>query len=173
MRLSKTVGGQLSAMSPTRDSQGARCVKRPGLLEALNMLDAGEADVLVCASLSRLARSVVDLGNMMAKAEKAGWDLIVLDFGVDTTTPSGRLVMNVMASVSQFESGIIGERAAMTHKQRKAQAKRAGQNPILDDAIRHRVAAMRAAGGTQQGIADILNAKKVPTANGAAGIAPR
>ncbi|MEZ5378244.1 MAG: recombinase family protein [Acidimicrobiales bacterium] len=140
--------------------------KRPGLTEALDMLVAGKADVLVSSHLTRLARSVVDLGGIMGRAERHGWDLIVLDVGVHTGTAAGRMMLNAMGSFSQFESEIIGQRAAMTHRQRWAKGQWSGQAPELADSVRHRVARLRADGMTLQAIADQLTVEEVPTARG-------
>lgn len=145
---------------------GRRADNRPGLGAALDQLDAGEADALVVAKLDRLARSTVDLGQIMARAERHGWTLVLLDLNVDTSTPSGELVAVVIGAIARYESRLIGERTAMTHRQRKARGLRAGQAPILDDEVRHRVAEMRTEGKSFRAIADELNAGDVPTARG-------
>ena len=144
----------------------SKATRRPGLDRALALLADGTADVLVVAKQDRLARRLVSLGQIMATADKQGWDLVILDRQVDTSTPAGRLMLNIMGSVAQFEAELIGERAAMTHRQRKAQGKRAGQAPILSDEVRRRVAALRAEGETLGAIAAQLNAEGIPTARG-------
>ncbi len=145
---------------------GRKLSSRPGLRAALDALDSGEADVLVCASVDRLARSVIDLGQIMRRADANGWDLVILELGVDTGTPAGRLVVNIMSSLAQFESERIAERAVMTHRQRKARGLRAGRAVELDDDVRERIVEERAEGRSLRAIADDLNFEGVHTARG-------
>ena len=144
----------------------AKSVRRPALDSALKLLAAGDADVLVVAKQDRLARTIVLLGQIMATAEREGWDLVILDRDVDTSTPAGRLMLHVLGAMAEYESAIIGERAKMTHRQRKARGLRAGQPPILLDDVRLRIASERAEGRTQTAIATDLNDQSVPTARG-------
>lgn len=144
----------------------SKATRRPGLDRALAMLADGTADVLVVAKQDRLTRSLVGLGQMMTTANRQGWDIVILDRDVDTSTPAGRLMLNIMGSIAQYESELIGERAAMTHRQRKARGLRAGQKPILPDTVRYRIADERATGRTYAAIADALNSEGVPTARG-------
>ena len=65
---------------------------------------------IACVRLDRLARSVRHLANLAAELEALGVDLIVLDQGIDTSTPAGRLLFNVLASISEFELELIQER---------------------------------------------------------------
>ena len=144
----------------------SKATRRPGLDRALEMLAAGDADVLVVAKQDRLTRSLVGLGKIMQSAEKQGWDIVILDRDVDTSKPAGRLMLNIMGAIAQYESEMIGERAEMTHRQRKARGLRAGQSPILTDEVRYRIADERAAGRTYAAIAATLNDEGVPTAKG-------
>jgi DNA invertase Pin-like site-specific DNA recombinase len=74
------------------------------------MLADGSASVLVVTKLDRLSRSVIDFAALLALAERQGWALVVLDLGLDLTTPNGKFVASVMASVAQLERDLIGER---------------------------------------------------------------
>lgn len=145
---------------------GKRADNRHGLQAALTMLDAGEAKVLVVAKLDRLARSTVDLGRLMVRAEKHGWDLVLLDLDIDTSTPAGRLILRVIGAVAEYESDLIADRARMTHRQLKAAGKRSGQKPILSDEVRNRVVDARNQGQTFGAIAAALNDEGIPTARG-------
>ena len=91
---------------------------RPALSRALSMLEAGEADALLVVKLDRLTRSVRDLGELVDRFQAGGWALLSVSEQVDTRTAGGRLVLNVLASVSQWEREAIGERtsAALAHK---------------------------------------------------------
>ena len=97
----------------------AKTLDRPGLNRALGMLKTGQADALLVVKLDRLTRSVVDLGTLVETYFAAGkWALLSVGEQIDTRSAAGRLVLNVLASVSQWEREAIGERtsAAMQHK---------------------------------------------------------
>lgn len=97
----------------------AKTLDRPGLQRALAMLRAGKAEALLVVKLDRLTRSVRDLGELVAGPFAQG-KAALLSVGeqIDTRSAAGRLVLNVLASVSQWEREAIGERtsAAMQHK---------------------------------------------------------
>ena len=99
--------------------ESAKSLDRPGLQRALAMLKAGEADALLVVKLDRLTRSVRDLGHLVEKYFAPG-KAALLSVGeqIDTRSAAGRLVLNVLASVSQWEREAIGERTAtaMQHK---------------------------------------------------------
>ncbi|MBI3722714.1 recombinase family protein [bacterium] len=94
----------------------AKTLDRPGLGRALDRLARGEADGLLVAKLDRLTRSVRDLGTLIAEHFETAALLSVAE-NIDTRSAAGRLVLNVLASVAQWEREAIGERtsAAMAH----------------------------------------------------------
>jgi DNA invertase Pin-like site-specific DNA recombinase len=97
----------------------AKTLDRPGLDRALALLKAGKADALLVVKLDRLTRSVRDLGELVERYFAPGKAaLLSVSEQIDTRTAAGRLVLNVLASVSQWEREAIGERtaAAMQHK---------------------------------------------------------
>ena len=83
---------------------------RPVLEECLRYLREG--DSLVITKLDRLARSTLHLTQIAHDLEGRGIDLKVLDQAIDTSTPTGKLLFNVLASISEFETAIRGERQA-------------------------------------------------------------
>ncbi len=92
---------------------------RPGLESALGMLTRGDADALLVVKLDRLTRSVVDLGLLVDRYFSSGrWALLSVSEQIDTRSAAGRLVLNVLASVAQWEREATGERtsAALAHK---------------------------------------------------------
>lgn len=97
----------------------AKTLERPGLQRALGMLRDGAADALLVVKLDRLTRSVRDLGELVEGYFAAGrWALLSVSEQIDTRTAGGRLVLNVLGAVSQWEREAIGERtsAALQHK---------------------------------------------------------
>jgi site-specific DNA recombinase len=97
----------------------AKTLDRPGLARALDMLRRGEADALLVVKLDRLTRSVRDLGELVERHFAPGRAaLLSVGEQIDTRSAAGRLVLNVLASVSQWEREAIGERTAtaMQHK---------------------------------------------------------
>jgi len=97
----------------------AKTIERPELQRALARLDAGDAAGLLIPKLDRLTRSVRDLGELLERwfNEKRGLQLFSVADSIDTRTAGGRLVLNVLMSVSQWEREAIAERTrdAMAH----------------------------------------------------------
>lgn len=125
-------------------------------------------DVLVVAKLDRLSRSLADFAALMDRSARECWDLVALDLGVDTTTPTGRFVANLMANVSQLERELIGQRTRDALAERKRQGTRLGGPVTMAEDVRSRIAGEHAAGETLSAIARRLTAEGVPTARGGA-----
>src|SRR5438445_1690748 len=102
----------------------------------------------------------------MDQARRQGWALIALDLGVDTTTPAGEMMANVLATFAQFERRLIGQRTKDALAVKKAQGVRLGRPPVLPKPIVSRIIKMRERGATLDAIAETLNAEGVPTAHG-------
>lgn len=107
----------------------AKTLDRPALQRALASLSADEADALVVVKLDRLTRSVRDLADLLEQYFSADHGLISLGESVDTRTAAGRLVLNVMTSVAQWEREAIGERTSNALQHMKSQGKRVGAVP--------------------------------------------
>ena len=99
-----------------------------------------EGDVLVCTRLDRLARSVADLVQIEARLTIKGASLTILDPPMDTHTPTGRLMFNVIASVAQFERDVMLARQREGIARAKADGKYKGRAPTArakaDDVLR-------------------------------------
>lgn len=96
----------------------AKTLDRTGLQTALAMLRTGKADALLVVKLDRLTRSVRDLADLIETYFASGKSaLLSVSEQIDTRSAAGRLVLNVLASVGQWEREAIGERtsAAMQH----------------------------------------------------------
>ena len=109
--------------------ESAKTLDRPGLTRALAMLAKGEADALLVAKLDRLTRSVVDLGALIDRYFAPGKAaLLSVSENIDTRSAAGRLVLNILASVSQWEREAIGERTRDAMRHMKAQGEYTGGN---------------------------------------------
>jgi len=102
----------------------AKTLERPGLQRALGMLRKGQANALLVAKLDRLTRSVKDLGTLVEEYFSSDRiTLLSVADNIDTRTAAGRLVLNVLGSVAQWERETIGERTAeaLAHKREQGQ----------------------------------------------------
>jgi DNA invertase Pin-like site-specific DNA recombinase len=88
-----------------------------------------EDDVLVVTKLDRLARSVADLCAIVEKIERKGASLRILAMNLDTATPTGRLMVNVIGSVAQFEREMMLERQREGVQRAKREGKYKGRAP--------------------------------------------
>ena len=95
----------------------AKTLRRPALQRALAALEAGRADGLLVAKLDRLTRSVRDLGELVDRYFASRWSLLSVADSIDTRSAAGRLVLNVLASVAQWEREATAERTrdALAH----------------------------------------------------------
>jgi DNA invertase Pin-like site-specific DNA recombinase len=147
-------------------ASGKTLRKRDNLGVALRALADGAADALVVAKLDRLSRSVLDFAGIMETAAAEGWSLVVIDLGVDTTTPNGELVANIMISMAQWERRIIGERTKSAQAAVKARGTKVGRKSGVADETVRLIRVMRDAGSSWQKIADALTAEGVETGQG-------
>jgi DNA invertase Pin-like site-specific DNA recombinase len=102
----------------------AKDLPRPGIQRALQVLERGDAKALVVAKLDRLSRSMIDFTGLMNRASRENWALVALDMAVDTTTPAGEAMANVLATFAQFERRLVGQRTREALAQKKAQGVR-------------------------------------------------
>ena len=144
----------------------AKDLKRPGVRTALDMLRDGGADALVVAKLDRLSRSMLDFAGIMAAAQKQGWGLIALDCAVDTTTPAGEAMANVLATFAQFGRRLISQRTKDALAAKRAQGVRLGRPRQLPQRVVTRILRERDGGMTLTAIAAGLKGDHVPTAQG-------
>ena len=101
----------------------AKSLDRPGLRSALGMLESRKADALLVVKLDRLTRSVCDLGYLVKKYFATKYSLLSLSDSIDTRTAAGRLVLNVLTSVAEWEREATAERTkeAMAHKKARGE----------------------------------------------------
>ena len=104
--------------------------KRPAF--AAMMADARKRsfDILLVYKLDRLSRSLKDLIATLDDLHSLGIDIISYDNGLDTTTPTGRLIFNVVGAVAEFEKDIIRERVKAGLENAKRKGKLLGRPPL-------------------------------------------
>ena len=110
--------------------QVSSVAERAQLNLAIESLRSG--DQVVCTKLDRLCRSVKHLGEVIDLLNAKDASLVILDMGgtsVDTSSPTGKLILNVMASVAAFEREMMLERQREGIAKAKAEGKYKGRQP--------------------------------------------
>jgi DNA invertase Pin-like site-specific DNA recombinase len=165
-----TAAGYTCLAISDEGKSGKAVSTRPGLQEALTLLNTGQAAALYVARLDRLARSVTDLLAVVDQAHRNKWRLVLLDVGVDTASDSGRLILSMLGSVAEYERRLIAARQRDVHAERRSRGEvwgvTKGNRPETPAAVRRRVATLRADGLTLRAIADTLNADGIATVRG-------
>lgn len=161
-------GWTLVAVLADEGISAKRMDNRPALHEALALVESGGATTLMASKLDRLSRSVHDFTGLVDRADKNGWLLVVLDLGVDTSTPSGDMMANVMAAFAQFERKLIGQRTSDALQAKKAQGARLGRPDRHSPETVAKIVSLRVAGEKLVAIAAALTEQRVPTSQGGA-----
>lgn len=104
--------------------------KRPGLDKALKFLKPG--DSLVVFKLDRLGRSVLHLADLLTRFNNEGIHFCSMSEGINTTTPSGKMVYYILSAVAEFHRDIIIENTLAGLEAAKASGKRLGPEYKLD-----------------------------------------
>lgn len=143
--------------------------RRTGYLELREAIETGRCSAVYSYSLSRLGRSVHELSALFDLCAGLNVPLRLVVDSVDTSTASGRLLANVLASVAQFESEVASERqnarnltkrlAGESLRTRRRYGEKEGEDP---DAVLEAFSAT----GSYGGAARLLNAKGVPSRDG-------
>jgi DNA invertase Pin-like site-specific DNA recombinase len=139
---------------------------RPALDRALARLRAGEAQALVVAKMDRLGRSVIQASDVLETARRQKWDLIVLDLGMDLTTPHGKAMAQMLAVFAELEREMISARTKAALGAARARGTRLGRPRQIDPSLLARIVAMNAAGASYRQIAAALTTDGIPTPTG-------
>ena len=147
----------------------AKSLDRPQLQAALARLHVPpkrrDVDGIVVAKLDRLSRSVVDFAGVLELARARKWAMVAIDLGVDSSTPTGELVANVMMSVAQWERRVIGERTSAAMQAAKRAGRHMGRVSVLPQSTGERLMTLRST-HTLASTAAQLNAEGRTTASG-------
>lgn len=110
-----------------REELSSVAATRPQLEAALEWVREG--DVLVVTKLDRLARSVADLVQITEALRGKGVELRILSISLDTATPTGKLMLNLLGSIAEFERELMLERQREGIAKAKAEGKYTGRQP--------------------------------------------
>src|SRR6266567_3360759 len=163
--------------------ESAKSLNRPGMERLLALVDAGEVQTVIIAKLDRLTRSVKDLCTLLERFTRRGVALVSVAESLDTGSAAGRLVLNIMTAVSQWEREAIGERTrdAMNHK--RTNGERVGNIQFgyrlgadgkhveadqAEQAVLQEIHDLRRKGHTLRGIAATLSRQALRTRRGTA-----
>ncbi|TJZ91512.1 recombinase family protein [Paracoccus gahaiensis] len=130
---------ELTAAGCTKlyQEQVSSVAKRQQLEACLDYLRDG--DTLIVTKLDRLARNVSHLGQLLAALKNKGVSLRILDLGLDTSTPTGELILNMMGAVAQFERQMMLERQREGIVKAKSEGRYKGRAPTaMRQALRAR-----------------------------------
>jgi DNA invertase Pin-like site-specific DNA recombinase len=163
--------------------ESAKSLNRPGMARLMALVDSGSVSTVIIAKLDRLTRSVADLAELLKRFERRGVSLVSVADSLDTRSAAGRLVLNIMVSVSQWEREAIGERTRDAMRHKRSSGERVGTVPFgyrvaadglhleadpVEQGIISRIRELKAAGFTTRRIADELNRQGFNTRRGTA-----
>lgn len=146
--------------------KSAENLDRPGIQQALDHIYAKRASGIIVAKLDRLTRDLLDFATLMAKANAEGWNIVLLDIGIDLQTPVGKLMAGILALFAQFERDLIIQRTTDGLAEKKAQGVRLGRKRIVDDNLLMAIVGMYQIDKNFSKVARWLNEAGTPTPNG-------
>jgi DNA invertase Pin-like site-specific DNA recombinase len=137
------------------DGFSGKNTDRPGLKKILEMAQAG--DTIIVWKLDRLARSLSDLINLLDGFRDRGIEFRSLrEAMIDTTTPGGRMIYQILGAFAEFERSMIRERTMAGQQRAKAKGVRLGRKPVISNEQLHEIARMYGDGRSYQEILRIF-----------------
>ncbi len=106
-------------------------VERPALQRLLVDIQAGKVDCVAVYKVDRLSRSLLDFARIMETFERHNVSFVSVTQHFNTSTPMGRLILNILLSFAQFEREIIGERIRDKKAAQVRKGKWIGGVPVL------------------------------------------
>ncbi len=132
--------------------------ERPGLSEALDY--AREGDTIVVTRLDRLGRTTLDTLRTVQELDERGIKVEALDVNLDTSTPSGKLVLNVIASLAQWERDLLIERTKEGLAHARAQGRVGGRPSKLTKPQKKAILTSLESGMSQNEVAAAFNVSR-------------
>ncbi|MCE5290074.1 MAG: recombinase family protein [Nocardiaceae bacterium] len=150
---------QLGATEFFQDKISGAKWTRAGLEECLASL--AEGDVLCVWKIDRFGRDVAECMTTVKKLRDRGVILRSTSDGIDSSTPAGRMVMGVLASIAEYERELLLERMALKQEYLQKLGRNVGRKPKItrDQAVMGRE--MQVAGRTANDVAQAFNTTKV------------
>ena len=119
--------------------------KRPGFDRLMIAVARREIDMVAAWSVDRLGRSLTDLLGFLTDLHAKGVDLFLHQQGLDTSTPSGRAMFQMLGVFSEFERGMIRERVNSGLARARAKGTKLGRRPVKP-AVEVRIRELKATG---------------------------
>jgi DNA invertase Pin-like site-specific DNA recombinase len=119
--------------------------ERPGLDELMKAVARRDVDMVAAWSVDRLGRSLQGLLEILVELRAKGVDLYLHRQGIDTTTPGGKAMYQMLGVFSEFERELIRERVLAGMARARSQGKHLGR-PRVDAAVEAAVRATLASG---------------------------
>lgn len=136
-------------------SGGVPALMRPGMSYLLDIIKEG--DHLIAAKLDRLGRDTVDIIGLIRILNKRHVNLRILNIGVETNTPNGRLFLTILAGFAEFEREIIRERTLAGLAAARESGKQLGRKPKLNLKQKTHALELARSGMSNRKIANILD----------------
>ena len=122
---------------------GAKSRKdRPALDEMIKMATQRKFEMVMCWSIDRLGRSLQHLVEILNELQSMKIDLFFMQQGMDTTTPSGRMIFSVFGAIGEFERNLIRERVIAGQQRAKASGVHIGRPTKMNDGMRSAIQVM-------------------------------
>ena len=122
---------------------GAKSRKdRPALDEMMKMATQRKFEMVMCWSIDRLGRSLQHLVEILNELQAMKIDLFFMQQGMDTTTPSGRMIFSVFGAIGEFERNLIRERVIAGQQRAKASGTHIGRPTKMNDGMRSAIKVM-------------------------------
>ena len=131
---------------------------RPALDHLMKSATQRRFDMVMCWSIDRLGRSLQNLVEILNELQAMKIDLFFLQQGMDTTTPSGRMIFSVFGAIGEFERNLIRERVIAGQKRAVANGVKMGRPSKMNDGMRSAIQLLREKG---MGIKQIARELKV------------
>ena len=131
---------------------------RPALDQLMKSATQRKFDMVMCWSIDRLGRSLQNLVEILNELQAMKIDLFFLQQGMDTSTPSGRMIFSVFGAIGEFERNLIRERVIAGQKRAVANGVKMGRPSKMNDGLRSAIQLLREKG---MGIKQIARELKV------------
>jgi DNA invertase Pin-like site-specific DNA recombinase len=120
--------------------------ERPALNDLLKDATRRKFDMVMCWSIDRLGRSLQHLVEILNELQALKVDLYFQQQGMDTSTPSGRMIFSVFGAIGEFERNLIRERVLAGQQRAKANGVKLGRPSKMNDGMKSAVKLLREKG---------------------------